>query len=308
MSSELSPPLCVSDRLKQLRQLLSQLPGFVPISDGSRYPFQNFQVDSEWVETTGSAQGSLNHTLEVVFGSRAARVAAGLTPVAFESCGPDLEAVVDVLSDYIIGDAAENAILLNWVDDLTKSVKSIIEETETLSPAPNEQTEHVRRATMKRRLIDEDKAITANKKQKSEEEKLMIAKALRRTETMVNYDPGKLTDINSKSRVSGKGRKPDSLLDKLCIACQDERGRERARCSGSGCPESWKTPRQSRNILHHAMVCLDVLLLSYQAAFYKPLVLTMDPRDTMLRAKPEELRLLLYDVVSSLKSVGGWYK
>lgn len=71
----------------------------------------------------------------------------------------------------------------------------------------------------------------------------------------MNYDPEKLTDISSKSKVSGKGRKPDSLLDKLCLACQDEQGRERARCSGVGCPESWKTPRQSRNILHHAMAC-----------------------------------------------------
>ena len=71
----------------------------------------------------------------------------------------------------------------------------------------------------------------------------------------MNYDPEKLTDITPKYKVAGKGRKPDSLLNKLCITCQDEQGRERARCAGTGCPVSWKAPRQSRNVLPHAMVC-----------------------------------------------------
>ena len=132
MLGEVSP-LSVPGRLKQLRQMLSRLHNFIPDSGGSHYPFRDFQIDSDWVETTGSVEGSINHTLEIVFGSRAERVAAGLSPVLFKFSGSDLEAVVDVLSYYVEGDAVENAILLNWVDDLTRSAESIIKEREMVS-------------------------------------------------------------------------------------------------------------------------------------------------------------------------------
>lgn len=102
MAGELSL-LGVSDRLKQLRRLLCQLPDSITHSDGSYYPFKDFQVGSEWAEATGSTQGSISHTLELVFGSRAGRVANGHAPVIFNRRGSDLEAIVDVFRNHIGG-------------------------------------------------------------------------------------------------------------------------------------------------------------------------------------------------------------
>ncbi|KAG8680791.1 hypothetical protein FRC11_001993 [Ceratobasidium sp. 423] len=90
-------PADVSRDLKWLRTALSLLPPKAPTT-GSPYPFEGFISDAEWVENTGSLQGSVNHTLEVAFGSR---VAGDDAPIKLRSHGPDLLAVVDVLATSI---------------------------------------------------------------------------------------------------------------------------------------------------------------------------------------------------------------
>ncbi|KAG8795014.1 hypothetical protein FRC12_019097 [Ceratobasidium sp. 428] len=105
--------------LEKLRQLLSVLP---PKSHpaGSIYPFEGFLPDEEWTERTGTVQGSVNHSLEVAFGSRAK---AGNSPIEFKSHRRDLVAVVDVLAMHITGHDGENPILIKWISDLQRAAE-----------------------------------------------------------------------------------------------------------------------------------------------------------------------------------------
>ncbi|KAG8794170.1 hypothetical protein FRC12_000350 [Ceratobasidium sp. 428] len=119
-------PFEYTSRLTLLRELLVHLPVSIPLSEGTYYPFQNFQIDERWVENTGSPQGAVNHALEVAFGSRAERIQSGGLPVAFEHRGVDLECVVDVLTKYLTGDSGLDALLLKWLDDLIASAKPLV--------------------------------------------------------------------------------------------------------------------------------------------------------------------------------------
>lgn len=87
-------------------------------------------LDDKWVELTGSTQGSVNHSLEVAFGSRANAVGK---PIEFKSHGPDLAAVVDVLSTYITGKNGENPILINWIADLKTAAISVYNVAKAVS-------------------------------------------------------------------------------------------------------------------------------------------------------------------------------
>jgi hypothetical protein len=117
-------PRSVADELQKLRDLLELLPpkhqsmGFV-------YPFKDFVADAEWIELSGSVQGSVNHTLEVAFGSRAN---ANNSPIEFKSHGPDLLGVVDVLATSITGLDGENPLLIKWISDLQRAATHAIEQ------------------------------------------------------------------------------------------------------------------------------------------------------------------------------------
>ncbi|KAF8596323.1 hypothetical protein BDV93DRAFT_563461 [Ceratobasidium sp. AG-I] len=125
-----SPPPAVATDLRYLRVLLSQLPD-ASHPTGDVYPFPGFVLDDDWVDITGSVQGSVNHSLEVAFGSRA--TAAG-EPIRFKSHGSDLIAVVGVLSNYITGEDGENPILINWVADLVTAAANVYTVTQAALP------------------------------------------------------------------------------------------------------------------------------------------------------------------------------
>ncbi|KAG8682509.1 hypothetical protein FRC11_014776 [Ceratobasidium sp. 423] len=108
----------IEHELEQLRRFLLRLPP-KDSPPGFTYPFEGFIIYEEYVELTGSIQGSVNHSLEVAFGSRAN---ADGSPIRFKSHGPDLVAVVDVLADTITGTHGENPILLKWIVDLQAAV------------------------------------------------------------------------------------------------------------------------------------------------------------------------------------------
>ncbi|KAJ7577226.1 hypothetical protein C8J56DRAFT_726501, partial [Mycena floridula] len=99
--------------LRTLRHLIQNLPSTVPLADD--HNFLSYEIDQERLDDYGSNQSVVNRDLEVSFGSRSAG------PVVFKSRGPGLEAVVDVLRDYITGSKGQNLLLTKWVDDLTES-------------------------------------------------------------------------------------------------------------------------------------------------------------------------------------------
>jgi hypothetical protein len=63
------PPDIAQD-LQTLCNLLLLLP-LKRQSTGFTYPFEGFVADAEWTLLTRTIQGSINHSLEVAFGSQA---------------------------------------------------------------------------------------------------------------------------------------------------------------------------------------------------------------------------------------------
>jgi hypothetical protein len=55
----------------------------------SRYHFQDFAPDPDWIETIGTVEGAINRELEVRLGTRANG------PIEFVERGPSVEALVD---------------------------------------------------------------------------------------------------------------------------------------------------------------------------------------------------------------------
>lgn len=117
----------ITESLEALRVSLLRLPPTDQPS-GPSYPFEGFIVDPDYLELTGSVQGSINHTLEVAFGSR-----ADGKPIRFRHHGPDLVAVVDVLAEGITGSEGENLILLKCVDDLREASKHAYTQLNSVS-------------------------------------------------------------------------------------------------------------------------------------------------------------------------------
>ncbi|KAG9077593.1 hypothetical protein FS749_010512 [Ceratobasidium sp. UAMH 11750] len=243
-------PPDISKDLERLRELLSALPPKTHPS-GSIYPFEGFLPDEEWTNRTGTIQGSVNHSLEVAFGTRAK---ADGSPIEFTSHGTDLVAVVDVLATHITGHGGENPILIKWVSDLqTAAINAGSSVHHLEAPAPK----RVPKKTEKR-IHDEDLTAAKNeKKRKKEEENSAREKATARTEGNFTFNPELL--IEEPAPPSTKGRKTVSLLDDLTIRCI-VKGTDppaiRWRCSGTGCTFSSAGPaRQSNRIYPHAMMC-----------------------------------------------------
>ncbi|KAG8720879.1 hypothetical protein FRC09_008846, partial [Ceratobasidium sp. 395] len=168
-------PPDVHAELEKLRHLLSTLPskshplGFV-------YPFEGFLPDEDWTERTGTVQGSVNHSLEVAFGSRAK---AGDTPIEFKSHGHDLAAVVDVLAMHITGHNGENPILIKWVSDLQRAAEHAGSTyIDSNTPAPSKRQP---KRTEKRVQEDNRVAERTEKKRRKEEDKNTREKAIERT-------------------------------------------------------------------------------------------------------------------------------
>ncbi|KAG8728142.1 hypothetical protein FRC11_011735 [Ceratobasidium sp. 423] len=239
------PPV-ISDWLKSLRDILERLPPKHQ-SAGSTYPFENFTLDEEWLELTGSAQGSVNHTLEVTFGSQHHG-----QPLVFTSHGPDLVAVVDVLSAHITGLNGENPILIQWIDDLQAAATHALEQ----DPSPN-SVKRDRKPTAKQEILNQDASKKNNDKAKKAAIKARAKKAKKRTEEEFLWDP---LDLRPARRSDNpRGRKPDPLLDQFTEFVESISDPEvkRWQCSASaaGCAHSQADPRNSLRVLGHAVEC-----------------------------------------------------
>ncbi|KEP46427.1 hypothetical protein V565_199460 [Rhizoctonia solani 123E] len=236
----------VADQLQQLRTAFSRPPP-KHHSAGSTYPFENFVIDDEWLELTGSVQGSVNHTLEVAFGSR-----HNGGPIEFKSHGPDLAAVVDVLSAHITGEGGENPILIKWIVDLHRAAVHAAEQD------PSEDSKkRERKPSAKQEIINQEESTNANKKKKKAAAKARTKKAKERTEEDFLWDPLDLRP--AKRNDSTVGRKPDPLLDKLTefVEAISDPEVKHWRCiaHSSGCQHSQADPRSSLRVFSHAVDC-----------------------------------------------------
>lgn len=110
-----SPP----DPYDYLLHLLTHLPLTIP--EGARhYTAAKFKTTKEDLELTETADGALNHRLELVFGSR------HQGPIIFKEKGEGLCLVIGILQKAITA-APSNVILFKWVEDLTTAAKAAYE-------------------------------------------------------------------------------------------------------------------------------------------------------------------------------------
>ncbi|KAG9094907.1 hypothetical protein FS749_011540 [Ceratobasidium sp. UAMH 11750] len=236
-------PPDISKDHEQLRELLLALPPKTHPS-GSIYPFEGFLPDEEWTNRTGTIQGSVNHSLEVAFGTCAK---ADGSPIEFTGHGTDLVAVVDVRATHITGHGGENPILLKWVSDL-----------QTAAINARSSVHHLEAPALKRVESNRYSISAKNeKKRKKEEQNGAREKATARTEGNFTFNPELL--IEEPAPPSTKGRKTVSLLDELTILCivkDTNPPAIRWRCSAKGCTFSSAGPaRQSNRIYPHTMMC-----------------------------------------------------
>ncbi|CAK5275996.1 unnamed protein product, partial [Mycena citricolor] len=264
-------PAHYTDQLKELARCLKSLPAKIPIS--TTHDFRDFQLDQEEVAEYGDNKCVVNHALEVSFGSRAQGT------VEFKSRGPGLEAVIDVLREYITGSHGSNILLCKWVDDLIVGAKKAIMDTGgrvsylTFMERQLSDTEQIPRpvtTTAGKRTLEEEqnreKAVKrARKDEFAAKEHGEAVLEQQRKKTEQGKLPWKFDDledivISSNTIPSGKrsrGPPTNTLLDRLSIACRSisKPDKERFRCAAEGCQWSWASPRASGRVLSHATEC-----------------------------------------------------
>src|SRR5260370_42549563 len=125
--------LSIQNDITQLQGLLKKLSTVVPPGKDSgtpSYPFLSYAPDPEWVETTGSETGALNHDLEIIFPPSNRLPTQDTTHlILFWESGPTLEAVADILETF---SKLEN-VLPKSIADLKASAENALRDIETVS-------------------------------------------------------------------------------------------------------------------------------------------------------------------------------
>ena len=112
-------------KLQRLSKYLSHLPSILAVKSPSesRYNFNNFEPDADWIEDIGIV-GAVNRQLEIQLGTRADG------PIEFTERGPPVEALVSVLSRYT-RDFPNNVLLEKWADDALAGALHTFSKLET---------------------------------------------------------------------------------------------------------------------------------------------------------------------------------
>jgi hypothetical protein len=110
--------------LSYLQSLLSQLPDTVPTSS-VLYNFIAFAPDPDKVELYGAVEVAVNNALEITFAPNGRQ--EGSCPFTLLEKGPGLVAVVEVLRKTLT-ELPTSAIMIKWVEDLTKAAIHHFEE------------------------------------------------------------------------------------------------------------------------------------------------------------------------------------
>lgn len=100
----------VQSRLEDLKIILLTLPRYLPVAN-EFYNFEGYQPEPESVQDYGE-EGALNRDLENTFCPKGRR-----EPISLKEAGPGLEAVADVLDEWI-EKFPKSTVLQKWVVDL----------------------------------------------------------------------------------------------------------------------------------------------------------------------------------------------
>ena len=125
--------LSIQNDITWLWGLLKRLSTVVPPGKDSgtpSYPFLSYAPDPEWVETTGSEAGALNHDLEIIFPPSDCLPTQDTTHlILFQESGPTLEAMADILEKF----SKPDNVLPKWIADLKASAEYALRDIKTVS-------------------------------------------------------------------------------------------------------------------------------------------------------------------------------
>ncbi|QRV83798.1 hypothetical protein RhiJN_11814 [Ceratobasidium sp. AG-Ba] len=193
------------------------------------------------------------------------------SPIQFKSHGPDLAAVVDVLSNTITGTNGENPILINWIGDLHRAARHallpVITIDEVASAEAPSDSKRIRKSTSKRSLLDAEAEAKEEGKRRKKAAQEETEDMKRRTEGKCTFNVEDLRIIDVPK--GNKGPKTDPLLDLLTYQCEviSNTKKKRWLCKAKNCGVSGAYPRSRDRVLPHAMECrLHTLEIREQAA------------------------------------------
>ena len=113
-------------QLSKLHLLFEKLPASLPTVDTisqppSKFDFEKFELDQDWVKMTGSVVGAINRELEIRLGH------GDRGPIDFRERGPPVVALVSVLDRYTC-EFPGDIILTKWLDDVVEGAKHTLSE------------------------------------------------------------------------------------------------------------------------------------------------------------------------------------
>ncbi|RDB30113.1 hypothetical protein Hypma_013941 [Hypsizygus marmoreus] len=291
------------EALDNLRIYLSQLPHSLPHAPQERPSWHQFQSDFDWDEEFERHAG-LELAIDCKISERLC-VPSMETMFVFTEHGPDIEAVVDVLAEYLAV-FPNSACLAAWIPYLTDGVKYTIENDQSISSeqpivAKEESssgsqlrptmdwffTKQEQAVTISKRPIPHTmtgaKLSTASRKPKGKE------KATRKTkpaapskksdtktlsESQLDTDAD-FSDIEEVEIDHKSGARTLPLLLQVSVPCysrnladgDSRKDKKVLHCLAStGCHTSWGWPQNRQCILTHSMTCRFLPLHLQQAA------------------------------------------
>ncbi|KAG6376570.1 hypothetical protein JVT61DRAFT_1548 [Boletus reticuloceps] len=255
--------------LQNLAQVNTQIPR-LETSD-SLYRFHSFDYDEEWEKDVG-LEGAINRELEIRLGSRAKG------PIKFKEWGPGLEAVVQVLRQYLTV-VLESILLRKWLSDLTEAALLVFKEanlpipelntsqgvdSESSVPSP-EPTNAVPKQQGAGIKID---ATSSSKKAGRSKKRSKPPCDKPATKTLTTFDDSDYDESGESDDNRTGGARTLPLLYKVSKPCRPHQptksqidpktgnAKKMVRCLASGgCGSAWVWPRIRNHILAHSKDC-----------------------------------------------------
>ncbi|KAJ3725292.1 ribonuclease H-like domain-containing protein [Lentinula raphanica] len=239
MSSDQLPPN-ITQKLHWLRLLLDSLPKALPSPQRGelpKHPFGTFRPDAAFLERTEDEVGAINESFKAIFGWRTRTTGDGIIDIK-EQGKNSIGAVADLLEGYLKkykdSSGAPNAILVKWVEDISKGCEKVIKQHgESVPDFP------ISPPLNSKRSLDTDT---------QEEDTDPMAKRRKLGNQFAKLHLKKAAAVGSKS---GPGRTETDVIRRLAVKYVNEKGEPFYGCIAENCP--WlKSENAARDrILRH---------------------------------------------------------
>ncbi|KAJ3859416.1 hypothetical protein EV359DRAFT_68177 [Lentinula novae-zelandiae] len=127
--SESILPTEVKQKLLWLRTLLDNLPNNLPTPQRGeipKYPFATFRPDVAFLQRTEDEVGAINETMKVIFGWKTRTTGDGIITSGKNGIGTVADLLENYLKKHRDGAGQPNAVLVKWVEDISKGCEKAI--------------------------------------------------------------------------------------------------------------------------------------------------------------------------------------